>query len=281
MGKTKIEWATMVWSVVTGCTKVSQGCRNCWAKSLHDKRHKAYLAGKKMPKQYAQPFEVVQMHPDRLDEPLHWRKPQRIFVASGGDLFHPDVPDSFIMAVWRTMISASQHTFIILTKRLDRMRSFCNRIWVSMVVPRIYSLDDPMGYPPINPFILKNVWLGVSVENQATADERIPLLLQTPAAIRFVSVEPMLEGIDLSAYIGLNKSEWTADELLTTNFLDWTICGGESGPGARPHPSRKEVEDLMAQCYSAGVPFFLKQMWDEKMPVLDGRIWDQYPEVKR
>jgi protein gp37 len=256
MGKTKIPWATYVWSVVTGCTKMSTGCKNCWAKTLHDRRYKAFWSGKPMPEQYRQRFEVVQTHPDRLDEPLHWRKPQVIFVASGGDLFHEDILGEFIDRVFETMHLAYWHMFIILTKRPALMKAYIDgRYRPGMTLP------------------LSNVWLGVSVENQATANERIPLLLQTPAAKHIVSVEPMLERIDLCIYYA-DKFSFGMDR-----EIDWVIAGDESGTNARPSPSLDDVRFLRDQCLEAGVPFFLKQLGGVKMPELDGRTWDHVPGV--
>jgi protein gp37 len=256
MAKTRIEWADKVWNPVTGCTKVSEGCRNCYAEVIANR----FWGERK--------FTDVQCHPDRLGIPSHWRKPSKIFVNSMSDLFHEDVPDDFIREVFSAMYLPEnrKHTFIVLTKRPERMRNMIH-----------YAPD--LG---------NHIWLGVSVENQAAADERIPLLLQTPAAVRFVSVEPMLERVDLSKVWVDYLSGWTADTAMDKNGdpesyqvqtekLDWVICGGESGVHARPHPPLIDVHFLKEQCVSAGVPFFLKQMWGKKTPELDGQIWDQYP----
>jgi protein gp37 len=237
MGKTSIEWATDVWNPVTGCQKVSEGCRNCCAKALHDMRHKAFLAGKKVPAQYAQPFEVVQMHPDRLELISRWRKPRRIFVNSMSDLFHPDVPDEFIWRVFKAMSQAPWHIFMILTKRADRMSNLVNKIR-SMLPDR-----------------LEHVWTGASIEDQVTADIRIPYLLRTHASVRFVSCEPLLGPVDLGfPFVSDNP-------FMSQTGLDWVIAGGESGPNARPmHPDW--ARSLRDQCRTAGVPFFFKQ-WGE------------------
>jgi len=241
----------------------------------------------------ARRFTDVQCHEERLDDPLHWKKPSKIFVNSMSDLFHEDVPDKFINDVFDTMEYAAQHTYIILTKRPDRMCNFIHNYWIETL---------PLA---------EHIWLGVSVENQQVADERIPLLLQTPAAVRFVSVEPMLGPVDIRKYL-LNLScdhfaenpeenevrEGVIDCYRPENVsgkcspincpfggydkLDWIICGGESGPGARPiHPDW--VRSLRDQCQEAGVPFFLKQMHIDgklvKMPELDGKVWDEFPEA--
>jgi len=266
MGTTKIEWADAVWNPVTGCTKVSAGCANCYAERMA--KRFPQIHGLDFMPAYPDyigptdadpvPFSRVVLHPDRLDQPPHWRKPRRVFVCSMGDLFHEDVPVSFIRDVWRVMANATHHTFMILTKRPKRM--------VEVVGGQ-------------NLIFSPHIQLGVSVENQETADERIPLLLQTPAAVRFVSVEPMLGPVDL------RRGRWipfyqTADEepdedprevgyppesvYTKTGKLDWVICGGETGPGARP--MRPDwARSLRDQCQAAGVPFFFKH-WGEWAP---------------
>ncbi len=241
--KTKIEWATDVWNPVTGCTKVSEGCRNCYAERMV-KRFGHRLHGDKPAGVGIRPREFVhvQLHPEKLDQPLHWRKPRRVFVCSMGDLFHEDVPWSFIVEVFLRMNRTGNHTFMVLTKRPERMREFC-------------SSEQFMDSGP-----LANVWLGVSVEDQKTADERIPLLLQTPAALRFVSCEPMLGPVKLWRQQP-NGRLLNLGEVANGRGLDWVICGGESGPGARPmHP--EWARSLRDQCAAANVPFFFKQ-WGE------------------
>lgn len=236
---TKIEWTDSTWNPVTGCTRVSEGCRNC------------YMA-RTVPRQGLDPWKVV-LHHDRLDQPLKWKKPRRIFVNSLSDLFHDDVPFEFIHEVYATMRQSPQHTYQILTKRPKRMMECVSRI-------KSFEL---MGWAK---GFYSHVWLGVSIENQETADERIPLLLQTPAAKRFVSAEPLLGPIDLTripvecggvcALRGARPA-W--------HPLDWVIAGGESGPGARPmHPDW--ARSIREQCQAAGVPFFFKQ-WGEWKPI--------------
>ncbi len=224
---TKIEWATETWNPVTGCTKVSEGCQNCYAERMAKR-----LAGRYgYPKD--DPFRVT-LHPNRLEQPLKWRKPRRIFVCSMGDLFHDDVPVPFLVDVFDVVYKCPQHTFIFLTKRPENLK------WLRINGPIV-------GAEP-----LSNVWLGVTAENQKTADERIPILLRISAAVKFVSVEPMLGPMVLCRWIardGFRKG------------LNWVICGGESGPGARPmHPDW--ARGLRDQCQTAGVPFFFKQ-WGE------------------
>jgi protein gp37 len=254
-GTTKIEWTATVnpdgsvtpgkvWNPTVGCKKVSQGCKNCYAKNLHDRWHGAYLAGAELPGQYAYPFEQVQMMPERLNDPLKWRKPARIFVNSVSDLFHPDVDGDFIGRVFRVMEACPQHTFMILTKRPALMWQWFDK----------YNAERP----------LPNVWLGVSAEDQRTADERIPLLLQTPAAVRFVSCEPLLGELDISQYLwDTDSRDWGYDR----EGLSWVIAGGESGPNARPmHPDW--ARSLRDQCQAAGTPFFFKQVgeWTTEYP---------------
>ncbi len=247
MGKTKIEWADSVWNPVTGCTKVDEGCRNCYAERMSKRlrgRH-GYPAD--------DPFRVT-LHPDRLDKPLHWKKPRRIFVNSMSDLFHKDVSHPFIGSVWVMMEQCPQHQFMILTKRADLMK-------------RVIT-----GYL-LSP--LPNVWLGVSVHDRAYPDDRIPILLQTPAAKRFVSLEPCLGQVNLRWYLKCKHCENTGylDDGDSLNndpsspcpgcepALDLVILGGESGPGARPMPV--EAPRLARDhCAAANVPYFFKQWGD-------------------
>jgi protein gp37 len=242
----KIEWCDRTWNPVVGCTKVSQGCKHCYAKTLHDQRHKAFTEGKlqNFP-QYAEPFETVQLMPDRLADPLSWRKPSRVFVNSVSDLFHEDVPDSYIAHVFITMAEAERHTFQILTKRPERMLG-----WFTEYLPKACSGESPA---PVWP--LPNVWLGVSVENQAAADERIPVLLQTPAAVRFLSCEPLLGALDLSLY--LEEEGYIDDQYVRP--VDWVIAGGESGKGARPC-NVEWITAIVADCDLNSVACFVKQL---------------------
>lgn len=261
MSATKIEWADAVWNPTTGCTPVSEGCENCYAKRF------AYRLRGRFGYPEDDSFRVT-LHPERLDEPLRWRNPKRVFVNSMGDLFHPDVPDDFIDQVFNIMALAYWHTFLVLTKRPARMTGLL--------------ADDPSRFSfNWTSWPLPNVWLGVSVENQQAADERIPILLQTPAAVRFVSVEPMLGPVDLTRiHLGglhehdaltgwqtyyhrrrpkAKRFEEPCTSLNTGQKIDWVICGGETGPNARPcHPDW--VRSLRDQCQEAGVPFFFKQV---------------------
>lgn len=245
MGKSSIEWTDYTWNPVTGCTPVSEGCRNCYAR--RQARRFAGRAGYPAD----DPFRVT-LHPERLGEPLKWRKPGRVFVPSMGDLFHEDVDEKFIAKVFAIMDIARQHTYLILTKRPERMyrllsdEDFQFHVgWFQSIAEREYGIPEayPSGFP------LSHVWPGVSVEDQYTADKRIPWLLKTPAAKRIVSYEPALG----SVYLG----EWGLN-------LDLVIAGGETGPGARPaHPDWfRSVRD---QCQAVGVAFFFKS-WGEWRP---------------
>jgi len=238
-----------------------------------------------------EPFRVT-LHPERLEEPLRWKKPQRVFVVSMGDLFHDDVPTKFVEDVFEVMSQCPQHTFLVLTKRpQDIQAKLYEQIGTSA---RLLGCGD----------FLPNVWLGVTAENQAAADERIPLLLQTPAAKRFVSCEPLLGSVDLTRItmnVGtVGHGTIGIVDLLAFRVLDFVICGGETGPGARPmHPdwARKLRDD----CQAAKVPYFFKQ-WGtggglgSGLPghplhdagfhpgqkgggrLLDGREWNEAPE---
>lgn len=252
--KTGIEWTDATWNPVTGCSKVSQGCKHCYAEREWPRMTKL------VPAYAGREFTDVRTHADRLDQPLRWKKPRMIFVNSMSDLFHEDVPFEFIDSVFAAMELSPQHTFQVLTKRPARMRD--------------YMLDYRKHLHP-----LPNVWLGVSVEDQAAADERIPLLLDTPAAVRWISAEPLLGPVDLTRVMRTPKhSEWTyCDNALTGmhstkqgqyqgNSLDWVVVGGESGPKARPM-SPDWARSLRDQCAAAGVPFLFKQ-WGEWLPML-------------
>ena len=282
----RIEWTDATWNPVTGCTKVSQGCKNCyaerdWARLVH------------LPAYHGRAFTDVECHPERLDQPLRWKRPRRIFVNSMSDLFHEDIPDEFLAQVFAVMAATPDHTYQALTKRPARMLALLDNPGFSDLVDDLMHIHthSDADWP------LPNVWLGVSVEDQATADERIPLLLQTPAAVRWISAEPLLGPIELHAlphlhgYGSPHCSECgypvTIDALNgytacgpsacdgpRVDTLDWVVAGGESGPKARPtHPDWFRL--LRDQCKAAGVPFLFKQ-WGEWSPqedtLLHGKI---------
>lgn len=294
--KTKIQWCDATWNPVTGCSPVSEGCANCYAARMASRFRQVHGGH----------FSQILMHPERLDQPLRWKKPRRIFVSSMGDLFHEGVSDAWFSRIISVIAAAQQHTFMVLTKRPEQML---------LSIRRFYEFGRKTP-------ILPNLWLGVTAENQEQANKRIPILLQIPAAKRFVSIEPMLGPVnlnDLTAnlkpkcgrslcdyFSALNGSEYDPQgnpkycNPGTFNSLDWVIVGGETGPGARPmHPDwARSVRD---QCQAAGVPFFFKS-WGSHVPVtlkfadnsypamqrvkhgqsvshrtLDGRTWEEFP----
>ena len=192
----------------------------------------------------------VRLHPDRLDQPLRWRKPRMIFVNSMSDLFHEGVPSEFILRVYGIMNQARQHTFQVLTKRPQRALEFFHKYGI---------VPDPMtGRAPSGSEAPPNVWLGVSCEDQQRADERIPLLLRCPAAVRFVSAEPLLSGIDFSPWFDHRVSDGVEDRPWDPSRF-WVIIGGESGPGARPCDVAW-VRSIVRQCAEAEVACFVKQL---------------------
>lgn len=173
MGDTSIEWTDKTWNPVVGCEQISAGCGRCYAKSLHDMRHKAYKSGKQLPAQYAVPFETVQLMPGRLTDPLRWRAPKRVFVNSVSDLFHEDVPFEFIDKVFAVMALAREHTFQVLTKRAERMADYMSGERQAGVSDAARTMLGDKG-AWLNNWPLRNVHIGVSVEDQQRADERIP-----------------------------------------------------------------------------------------------------------
>jgi protein gp37 len=317
-GPSNIEWTDATWNPIVGCSIVSPGCTNCYAmrmaariiamagtrnvgvhydKTIKDVKGKPVWTG------------IVKQAPDHiLSEPLHRRKPTTYFVNSMGDLFHEDCPDEWIDRVFAIMALCPQHTFQVLTKRAERMREYCSTLGrhhevdrISLAMKRLhaesgYGANGAMYTLGNGGWHFKNVWLGVSAERQQEADERIPHLLQTPAAVRFVSAEPLLGPIDLRQWLSDSEGcgncgdgsfyegqRRCCDEPIsvTTPGLDWVIVGGESGPNARPmHPDwPRSIRD---QCTAAGVAYFFKQWgeWkngsnfhrDAKAVLLDGRI---------
>ena len=210
MQRSKIEWTDATWNPVTGCTQISPGCAHCYAKTFAER-----FRG--VP---GHPYELgfePQLRRERLNQPLRWTKPRTIFVNSMSDLFHEDVPDDYIHEVFEVMAAADQHRYQVLTKRAERLA----------------ELAPALPWPD-------HVWMGVSVENQRWTS-RIALLRGTPAAIKFLSCEPLLGPLELDL-----------------NGIDWVIAGGESGPGARPmHPDW--VRAVRDQCLESGTPFFFKQ----------------------
>jgi protein gp37 len=297
--KSGIEWTDATWNPATGCTEVSPGCDHCYAKTFAERWRGT------PGHHFEQGFDVV-LRPERLDQPMRWRKPRRIFVNSMSDLFHDAIPDEYIARVFAVMANAPRHTFQILTKRHGRMRSLLNSDrfrelfdveWCGIVDWCRAPLPDPdfVNIPHLNDGPLPNVWLGVSVENQQWADIRVPALLKTPAAVRFLSMEPLLGPV---SFRWAKWVEWiNGNHLDGLRGIDWVIVGGESGHGARPM-QMPWVRTLRDQCVDASVPFLFKQ-WGAFGPAnatddpdllinlgkkaagreLDGRTWDEFPEA--
>ncbi|HQS14963.1 phage Gp37/Gp68 family protein [Reyranella sp.] len=283
MGDTSIEWTDKVWNPVAGCSIVSPGCTNCYAMKMAHRiegmngtaGHAPHYAGLTMKTKAGAVWTgKVATAPDSiLMAPLRWRKPARVFVNSMSDLFHEGVADETIDRILAVMALCPQHTFQVLTKRAKRMREyFAHPLRLATINGATWSLlGTPLGSKIEHggnwqtKLPLPNVWLGVSTEDQARADERIPHLLATPAAKRFISAEPLLGAIDLTA-IPRTRSEGFMRPLDGRfNRLDWVIAGGESGPRARPmHPDW--ARDLRDQCAAAGIAYFFKQ-WGEWGPV--------------
>ena len=259
-----IEWTETTWNPVTGCTKVSPGCDNCYAiRQAHRLAGNPNLAVQRAYGETTQRLNgrtnwsgLVRTIPARLEQPLRWNKPRRIFVNSMSDLFHEDVPTTFVLAVSEVMKAADWHTYQVLTKRAERLRELLEK--------------DLRSYAE-----LKHIWWGVSVENRRHGLKRIGELRRAPAAVRFLSIEPLLEDLGEIDLTGIH----------------WVIVGGESGPRSRPM-KQSWLESIRDQCAAAGVAFFFKQ-WGAFGPkdgvlkrlgkktagrTLDGRTWNEYPQ---
>lgn len=252
---TAISWTNETWNPVVGCEPVSAGCDNCYAKALHDMRHRAFLAGKKMLPQYGVPFETVQMKRERLTQPRRWAKPRRVFVNSVSDLFHKDVTPGFLDQCFAVMAFCGRHQFQILTKRPHRMRSYieglADRGGSGRGFRRLADAGAALGLAlefgfngrriPLVRWPIPNIWQGTSVEHQAAADKRIPQLIGTPAALRFLSCEPLLGPL-----------------VLDLTGIHWVIIGGESGARRRT-VEIDWIASIVAQCRAADVAVFVKQ----------------------
>lgn len=264
--RSNISWTNSTWNPVRGCERVSEGCRNCYAEVLAARHSYDGGWGHELSEYVRRPNgklearwtgKIERAHQKTIDAPLHWRTPRRVFVNSMSDLFHPRVPFSLVDEVFAVMERCEQHIFQILTKRPERMREYCRRI---------------------NGATLANVWLGVSAEHQEAFDERVPVLLDTPAAVRWVSLEPLLGHIDL---IGKDEQSSALHAYEDRLQLDWGVVGGESGSDHRAmdmHAARY----IIRQFTDAGVPLFVKQDSGPR-PGMQGRFtaeeWalKQYP----
>lgn len=280
---TKIQWVHnkdgsqgVTWNPVVGCSKVSEGCLHCYAEKMAI-RLASMSEGRHDIGTYSKYHSVIGadggwngticIDYKKLGDPLHWRKSRTIFVCSMGDLFHEEVPMKTILMIFDIMHQCPQHTFIVLTKRPHRMLEFCQKYGL---------MPGPLGFTGSGETWPDNVWAMVTAENQASADERIPLLLQIPAKIKGISIEPMLGPIDLTS----KYDEYS----FLIDHLDWVIMGAESGHNARLM-KLEWAKDILTQCQWARVPLFYKQGPDFlgqwcKMPILDGQKWSQMPEVK-
>lgn len=293
---TAIEWTDATWNPITGCSVISPGCTNCYAMKLAGTRlrHTPSRAGLTSDSKAGPVWNgQVRFNEPWLTQPLHWKKPRKIFVCAHGDLFHENVPDAWIDKVFAVMVLAPQHQFQVLTKRAERMREYlraCGAILGRQTELRaaVEHLAGGRDAPGVSETWIKvsgsvaaqtwqplpNVWLGVSVEDQQRANERIPHLLATPAAIRFISAEPLLGALtifDLDGPIDLPDG--------APSPLHWVITGGESGPGARP--MRPDwARSLRDQCAAAGVPFFFKQ-WGEWAPQTAEQLSQLKPSTER
>lgn len=288
--KTAIEWTDATWNPTVGCSIVSKGCTNCYAMKMAARLE---AMGQPIYRGLTKPSKAgpvwtgtVRLNPAVLTKPLSWRRPRRIFVNSMSDLFHEALSDKAIDQVFAVMALCPQHTFQVLTKRPERMRAYMRGVAEFRAhatvkrFARLMPLPFPKGWSGFE-WPLPNVWAGVSVEDQATADARIPILLRTPAAKRFISAEPLLGPVDLRNLTVARRYGTGLLDALTCDFkdhhgqvlagppsgtgpLDWVIAGGESGPDARPaHPDW--FRSLRDQCAAAGVPYFFKQ-WGEYHP---------------
>lgn len=267
---TSIEWTDATWNPVRGCSPVSPGCKRCYAEIMAGrfcgpgKPFEGFVQigknGNPGP-HWTGKVELIEKH---LHDPLHWREPRRIFVNSMSDLFHEALPDEAIDGVFAVMALCPQHTFQVLTKRPERMRQWFREDRSGLIAHRLSNVvcrSEPVDRLNMKLYVwpLPNVWLGVSIEDQKTADERIPLLFQTPAAVRFVSYEPALGPVDFHKFLIVGPEGGWEHQYSRRQMLDWVIVGGESGPGARPFDIAW-ARSVIAQCKAAGVACFVKQM---------------------
>lgn len=278
-----IAWTEYTWNCLRGCSKVSEGCRNCYAI-----RVAARFSGPGMP------YEgLASRNPDNwtgeirlieraLTQPLKWNRPRLVFVNSMSDVFHENVPDEWIDLIFAVMWMAERHTFQILTKRHERMyRYLTDKNVLDRIMGAAWRVDPDRAKTMtlLQEFWpLRNVWLGVSVEDQESYDSRLECLVRSPAVVRWLSVEPLIGPIALGL-IGTLPGTWTGGAYrLLVDRLQWIVVGGESGPGARPM-DQKWVGDLLLECKQADVPFFFKQGSENGWS--DFKNYDAMPELFR
>lgn len=287
--KTGISWTDHTWNFFRGCSKVSAGCDNCYAITVahrYDYAGGPYEGLTKMQNGRPNWTGRVMTVPAHLDDPWRWPQPSLIFTNSMADVFHPAISDDDIAAMWAVMAAVPRHRYQVLTKRPERMqdmmyspefhRSVRQRAEIA-INRRFHDLTRPASVKArhehqaalyAQPWPLPQVWLGVSAENQTTADQRLPILMETPAAVRFLSAEPLLGPIELTDY-------------LYPRGLDWVITGGESGPGYRAMDPAW-ARDVRDRCVAAGVAYYHKQgsgLWSGRDRALDGRVWDEFPAL--
>lgn len=304
MGDTSISWTDKTWNPVRGCSRVSEGCRNCYAERIAARFSgpgQSYAGLARRTVDGPRWTGKVKLLPTLLDQPRHWRQTRRVFVNSMSDLFHEQIPDEFIDQIFAVMALCQQHVFQILSKRPERMREYlCDSEMAGRVARAVDTVNwrdrKRHGNGGLSSFAwpLCHVHVGVSVEDQETANERIPWLLKTPAAVRFISYEPALASVRLdvlrwrepgfncerevypfAGVMAIPDHDWDVGK------IDWVICGAESGPGARPM-NEDWVRSVRDQCQAAGTAFFYKQKLDERgrkveLPLLDGRRWEEFP----
>ena len=270
--KTLIEWTDATWNIVTGCSRVSAGCERCYAERLAATRLKHHPSRQGLTDGHGRWNGEIRFNAQWLAQPLRWQRPRKIFVAAHGDLFHENVATWMLDAVFAVMALATQHTFQILTKRPRRMHDYIVQFdgdeAMERVIDQAEFIAGSRGAEVVmnaTMVALPNVWPGVSAEDQPAADERISVLRQIPAALRWLSAEPLLGPVEI-------------DDLLSG--LDWVVAGGESGLGARPMDPAW-VRSLRNQCICAQIPFFFKQWGGATSKAggcdLDGRTWRQMP----
>lgn len=305
-----IEWTDATWNIITGCDMVDAGCTNCYAMQLAGSRLRHHPSRKGLTRVTggrAKWTGEVRFNEGWLDQPLRWSRPRRIFVCAHGDLFHPAVPDEWIDRVFAVMALATQHTFQVLTKRPERAAAYLRRVSAQALIEiwaaeagKIGGDEAAVRVLQNDRTALRNVWLGTSVSDQTSADLRIPHLLAAPAAVRFLSAEPLLGPLDLGTIWlrsfgqrGSDLSNRLGDYVqpLRGNFTDspkinWVIVGGESGAHARVWPGLADAaRSIRDQCKAAGVAFFMKQMAGARKasmpPIPDDLMVREMPHAQR
>lgn len=266
--KTGIPWTDASWNYITGCIPKSEGCKYCYAFLMAQRLKNIEYSG------YKDGFNIT-IHEDKLDLPLRWTRPRMIFVSSMGDFFHENVPYINQKKAFDVMIKANHHIYQILTKRPENVLAFWDRFSEENKNEQGLFL-----WPP-------HIWFGITAENQQRYNERLPILLKIPSMVRFISMEPLLDNINLFDN-DIDKQVWDFKYMyyffpeiyVTTRQIDWVIVGGESGKFARPM-DEEWVRNIRNQCSKAYIPFFYKQKIENgkkiKMPLLDGKRWEQFP----